>query len=76
MERQTARKNYPYNPDNAWLNFFPTGLTSKDSDCFNCDNAEDLCQQIQIQMDGNDFTQTKITRSSRLRTLQDLQPNM
>lgn len=68
--------NTPYDPEVKELKSLSTGLTSKTGDKINCDEAESVGQRIQCEMDDVAFSGAKIKRSSRVKTLQDLQPGI
>ena len=66
----------PFNTQDSSLRCVVTGLTAKEGDGINCDDAEKVGMQIQESLDNLTFNQAIVKRSMKVKTLTMLKPGV
>lgn len=66
----------PFQPNEPLLRSLSSGLAAKETDKVNCDDAEQVGQNIQASLNGVCVENCKIKRNDQIRTLEHLRPGV
>lgn len=64
----------PFESDVASLRSLASDISANKDDDINCDNAEEIGYRIHASMDNQVFSDVKLRKKDRVKTLQELQP--